>query len=122
MKNQHEFPNPYEFLYRRIDHLENLIIQLIQAQSCVGKEDKLESELLTVREAADFLHISSSTIYSLSSKRKIPFMKKGRRLYFTKENLREWLEEGNHPPTNPKENHQHAVQQFLKPRMKKLGS
>lgn len=118
MKNQHEFPNPFEFLHHRIDHLEKLILQLFQSQSYMGTEDKLESEFLTVREAADFLHISPSTIYSLSSQKKIPFMQKGRRLYFTKENLRQWLQEGSHSPTNTKQ----AVQQFLKPRMKKLGS
>ena len=122
MKNQHELPNPFEFLYNRIDHLEKLIVQLIQGQSYMGTEDKLEPEFLTVREAADFLHISPSTIYSLRSQNKIPFMQQGRRLYFTKENLRQWLEEGSHSPTTPKENHQKAVQQFLKPRMKKLGS
>ena len=122
MKKQNEFPNPFEFLYQRIDHLENLIIQLIQVQSCVGKEEKVESELLTVREAADFLHISPSTIYNLSSQKRIPFMQRGRRLYFTKENLRQWLEEGSHSSITPKESHQKAVLQFLKPRMKKLGS
>jgi hypothetical protein len=76
MKNQHEFPNPFEFLYQRIDHLEKLIIQLTQAQSCVGTEDKLEPEFLTVREAADFLHISPSTIYSLRSQKKSPSCKR----------------------------------------------
>ena len=49
---------------------------------------------MNVKETADFLDCSASTIYGLVFKRQIPHEKKGRRLYFQKSELNEWLKKG----------------------------
>lgn len=49
---------------------------------------------LTVQQAADFLNLAVPTIYGLVSRREIPFSKKGKRLYFLKEELTEWVQTG----------------------------
>ncbi|HPS83201.1 MAG TPA: helix-turn-helix domain-containing protein [Bacteroidales bacterium] len=49
---------------------------------------------MNVKETADFLDCSASTIYGLVFRRQIPHEKKGRRLYFQKSELNEWLKKG----------------------------
>lgn len=50
--------------------------------------------LLTIQEAADLLHLSIPTIYSKVSKGELPVMKRGKRLYFSSIELREYVKEG----------------------------
>lgn len=50
--------------------------------------------LLSLDEAAKFLKLARQTIYGFTSKRTIPFLKRGKKLYFRKEALEKWLSEG----------------------------
>lgn len=53
-----------------------------------------EKELLSIDEAADFLGISKQTIYQHVHHRKIPHSKRGRRLFFRRSELNEWIDKG----------------------------
>ena len=54
-----------------------------------------ESEdLITIQQAATFLKLSVHTIYGLVSRVDIPSMKKGKRLYFSKQELNGWIKTG----------------------------
>jgi excisionase family DNA binding protein len=48
-------------------------------------------EILTVNEAAEFLNLETSYVYQLTSKRLIPFYRPGRKLYFKKSDLVDWI-------------------------------
>ncbi len=52
------------------------------------------NDLLSITEAASLLHLAKPTIYSLVSQSKIPCMKKGKKLYFSKIELMTWLQQG----------------------------
>lgn len=52
-----------------------------------------EDELLDVTEAALYLKLAKQTIYQLTSKKAIPFIKKGKKNLFLKSELRTWLNE-----------------------------
>ena len=49
---------------------------------------------LTVEEAAEYLSIPKSSLYQLTSKKKIPFSKRGKRLFFFQNELDNWIKEG----------------------------
>ncbi|WP_374756665.1 helix-turn-helix domain-containing protein [Dyadobacter luticola] len=49
---------------------------------------------MTISEAAKFLSLSTSTIYSKVCKMQIPVHKKGKRLYFERRELSEWIRGG----------------------------
>lgn len=51
-------------------------------------------ELLNADQAAKFIHIAKPTLYNLVSKRKIPHVKKGKRLIFYRSELLEYLNNG----------------------------
>jgi len=54
-----------------------------------------ESEqLFTIQQAGEFIKLTPATIYGLVSKNAIPFSKKSKRLYFSKQELINWVKEG----------------------------
>jgi excisionase family DNA binding protein len=57
------------------------------------KKNKIEeSNLLTVKEAAKYLKLSSSMVYRLIKDKKIPFAKIESKYLFSKQKLDEWIE------------------------------
>lgn len=63
-----------------------------------GKTDReeIKDRLMTMEELQDHLpeHPAKPTIYQKVNERKIPFEKHGRRLYFRKSTIDEWLANG----------------------------
>ncbi|WP_181306957.1 helix-turn-helix domain-containing protein [Rufibacter sp. XAAS-G3-1] len=59
-------------------------------QSAAPQNDRL----LTVTQAAEFLSLATPTIYSLVSRNEIVYMKRGKRLYFSEQELTAWLKGG----------------------------
>ncbi len=53
-----------------------------------------EKRLISVEEAAKYLGVQKSTIYSWAWRRKIPSVKMGRRLLFDREDLDRMIEVG----------------------------
>lgn len=52
------------------------------------------NEFLSIDEAAKFLKIPKASLYQLTSKREIPFVKRSRRNFFKISDLEAWQEEG----------------------------
>ncbi len=53
-----------------------------------------EDRPMTISEAAKYLKLAVQTIYGYTSKARIPFIKKGKRILFLKSDLDKWLMEG----------------------------
>jgi excisionase family DNA binding protein len=54
----------------------------------------IKSEVLNADQAAELLHIAKQTLYSLTSRRKIPFYKNGKKILFKRGDLEEWMNAG----------------------------
>lgn len=48
-------------------------------------------KLLNIQEASEFIGLSVSTIYEYIRKRRIPFLKIGKRVFFHPDLLEDWL-------------------------------
>lgn len=57
-------------------------------------------DILDITAAAVLVKLKPSTIYALTSKRKIPHYKRGGKLYFRQSELVAWLSEGYRPVVN----------------------
>ncbi|GFD83866.1 hypothetical protein KUL156_43170 [Alteromonas sp. KUL156] len=69
-------------ILKKIKELENLI----------NKQEILLKQVLNINEAAKYLDISKSHLYKLTSRKEIPFYcPQGKRLYFKKNELDQWL-------------------------------
>jgi len=64
-----------------------------------------------VKGIAEFLGMKPSGIYGLVHKRKIPHIKKGKRLYFFKSKILEWLRNGN---VETDQDIQHKADEYLR--------
>ncbi len=73
---------------------ENLILdKLTEIASKLDEQNILQKTVLTLSEAAKYLDISESHIYKLTSSRQIPhFCPQGKKLYFRREELDQWLQ------------------------------
>jgi excisionase family DNA binding protein len=56
-----------------------------------SKSGTVDHNLMTIAEAASFLNVSIPTLYAKTSQKRIPFHKKGKRLYFSKNDLIAWV-------------------------------
>ena len=83
-----QLPKAVIQLYNKLDRIESL---LAEALPLIHPES---DKFLTVHEAANFLDLAAPTIYSLVSKGEIPVNKRGKRLYFSKMELEEWVKAG----------------------------
>ncbi len=57
----------------------------------------LTEGFLNVQQAASFLKLGTQSIYGKVSKGEIPHMKRGNKLYFSKQDLTEWIKAGRKP-------------------------
>ncbi|MCU0238543.1 MAG: helix-turn-helix domain-containing protein [Pyrinomonadaceae bacterium] len=72
---------------------ESLILErLNQIEQHLQEQTLLKKDILNLEEASSYLDISSSHLYKLTSQKKIPhFCPQGKKLYFRREELNEWL-------------------------------
>lgn len=86
----------------------NIIIQFTETEfrillkNCISESiketspntEQITNKLFSVQEAATFLNLAPQTLYGFTSNRTIPFIKKGKKLYFKQFDLEIWLSEG----------------------------
>ena len=95
----------YNFVIVKIIKMDNIVVitktelvEIIQETLRSAKQDEKmpaqQNEFLNISEASDFLKMAKQTLYGLTSKRNIPFIKKGKKVYFNKSEVIAWLNEG----------------------------
>ena len=58
------------------------------------EKNEPQDKLLNIDEACEVLHLEKPTVYSKVSRGELPHMKKGKRLYFSREALPEYIQSG----------------------------
>lgn len=83
-----QLPEAVSKLAVKLENIERLLLD--------GKEQppKEADQLYTVEQTAEFLNLSVPTVYSKVSRGELPVMKRGKRLYFSKKELLEYLKAG----------------------------
>lgn len=79
--------------------LETLITDSVRkAFSEQNNNSQIESttKLLSVEQACAYLNLAKQTLYGFTSKQEIPFLKKGKKLYFKQTELEAWINAGKH--------------------------
>ena len=84
--------NPFETIEARLSNIENLLLDLKHSDK--GMNQPESDKLLTIQEAGELIKLSVPTLYGYVSRKEIPFSKKGKRLYFSKQQLFDWIQEG----------------------------
>jgi len=84
--------NPFELINQRLDKIEHLLIELKANQ--INDNPRPTEMFMNVQQVAEYLSLSVQTIYGLTSRLEVPTIKKGKRLYFKKAEIDEWLLKG----------------------------
>jgi len=91
--------NPFETIETRLGKIENLLLDLRSSTQHTAGTATNEKDLLTVHEAAEFLTLAVPTIYSMVSRGTLPFMKRSKRIYFSRTELVDFLKAGRNQTT-----------------------
>ena len=84
-----KLPEAVTMLSKEVSELKRLLIEK-QEQPTTHSE-----HLLTIDEIAELLHLAKPTIYSKVSKNELPgVMKQGKRLYFDRQIIIDWIKAG----------------------------
>lgn len=81
--------NPFELILDKLNNIENLL-------KTAKKNDSgtvTITEVLNLNQAAEYVSLSKSAIYKKTAERNIPHFKQGKRLYFKRSELNDWLTE-----------------------------
>lgn len=68
---------------------------LLEILSEKGKPKVESEELMDIHQAAEYLKLRVNTLYEKTSRKLIPHIKKGNKLYFERSVLEMWLKQGN---------------------------
>lgn len=83
-----DLPTAVNKLKNEISELKCLLLKKAEAPTTETEQ------LLTIQEASDFLKLSVPTLYSKVSRNELPYMKQGKRLYFSSKELMEYVKQG----------------------------
>ncbi len=78
--------NPFELILERLDRIEKAITSLNTTNPI-----QVNNTPMDVKDLSVYLKLSISAIYKLTSTSEIPHYKSGKRLYFKKEDIDEWI-------------------------------
>ena len=91
--------NPQQITHNSLPEAVALLLQKVegieQRLSTTAQPEKADpDQLLTVRQAAQFLDLKPATIYGLIHRKEVPFLKRSQRVYFSKVELMGYLRQG----------------------------
>ena len=84
-----QLPQAVSLLIERVGQLTSKV------EEALGKNDNPQSrkhKLLTLDEVAVLLNKSASTIYTMTSEKRIPYHKQGNKLYFFEDEIIHWID------------------------------
>lgn len=92
------FDNIPQFLLA-LDKKVDAILERLQT---VGTAQTKENDhvLMDMKEASEFLRKCPATLYGMTSEKSIPFHKRGNKVYFFKDELVKWIENGHVMPSS----------------------
>ncbi len=109
------------------EELENIISRAIETALLNGQfsHDQTEAgdEEILIMKSADvckYLKMKISTLYQLTHKNEIPYNKKGKTLYFRKDDIDKWLSEGRQR-TNCEQNYAREIRISLADKKRNKG-
>lgn len=111
-----QLPQAVNQLYDKLNDIEKLLLSN-------GSDKQEHDQLLTIQQAGELLNLSVPTLYGLNQRSEIPVYKRGKRLYFSKQNLLNWIKEGRKKTASEIKNEtEKNADAFLVSKQKKEGN
>jgi excisionase family DNA binding protein len=78
--------NPFELILERLDRIEKAIQNLNNFSNVPDA-----NQIMNIAEVATYIKVAKTTIYSMTHRNTIPHYKNGKKLYFKKSDIEEWI-------------------------------
>jgi excisionase family DNA binding protein len=78
--------NPFELILERLDRIE----KAIQNLNNVGDKTS-ENQIMDIDEVAAYIKVAKATVYGMTHQDILPYYKSGKKLYFKKDEIDEWV-------------------------------
>ena len=92
--------NPFEILEQRLNNIESALSELrkdiAQPRSIAESDDDIGDMDLAIKVT----RLAKPTIYALVAQEKIPYMKRSKKLYFSRKLLLDWIKKGRSDENN----------------------
>lgn len=86
--------NSFEEMPKDIAEISNRLVRIEEMLSVGYTQPKPQSDILNITEASELLNLTVPTIYSKVSRKELPYSKFGKKLYFSRKELTEFINEG----------------------------
>ena len=71
----------------------SILVKLNEIHGLITEQNLLKKDMLTFDEACNYLKLTASSLYKMTSKHRIPFYRpNGKRIYFKRTELDQWLQ------------------------------
>lgn len=81
-----QLPNAVGEIKAKLETIEQLLKQIYNWEATASL-----NEYVTIKQATEILTLSVPSIYAMVHRRVIPYYKQGKRLYFSRKELNEWI-------------------------------
>lgn len=78
--------NPFELILERLDRIEKAILNL----NYISDTPDI-TQIMNISEVAIHIKVATTTIYGMTHRNTIPHYKNGKKLYFKKSEIDEWV-------------------------------
>ena len=114
-----QLPQAVSTLIERVEQLAGKVDEVLC--KAAGKDTGKRS-LLSLEEVAALLGKSDSTIYAMTSEKRIPYRKRGNKLYFFEDEVMQWIEQGGTSGTGSEEDFNKRLEALRSGKKRKPGS
>ncbi len=83
--------NPFQILQEQLNRIENRLGDIDTVLHRTITAPLVQPDILNIREAAELLGYEVSSCYGLVHRRAIPHSKRGKKLFFSRKKLLEWV-------------------------------
>lgn len=87
-----------------------------------GRKRNGQAQPAFLEEVAALLGKSASTIYAMTSEKRIPYRKRGNKLYFFEDEVMQWIEQGGTSGTGSEEDFNKRLEALRSGKKRKPGS
>lgn len=109
-------------VYTLIERVEQLAGKVDEVLCRVAGKDTGKRNLLSLEEVTSLLGKSASTIYAMTSGKRIPYHKRGNKLYFFEDEVMQWIEHGGTSGTGSEEEFNRRLETLRSGKKRKPGS
>lgn len=113
-----QLPQAVSNLIERVEQLAGKVDEVLC--KAAGKDTGKRS-LLSLEEVAALLGKSASTIYAMTSEKRIPYRKRGNKLYFFEDEIMQWIEQGGTSGTGSEEDFNRRLEALRSGKKRKPG-